>query len=177
MIIRQVLPSDSEKMASLILEVENESEFMLYESGERNLSPDKQLKMIVAFLEEENSTIFVAELDDRLVGYLLARGGSAKRQKHSIYLVIGILKKFRGKGIGSKLFYEMEAWAVRHEIHRIELSVMTDNEAGIALYQKSGFEIEGTKRDSLLVNGQYKDEYYMSKLLQVVGKQMENHLQ
>jgi RimJ/RimL family protein N-acetyltransferase len=42
---------------------------------------------------------------------------------------------------------------------------MTHNIAGIALYKKMGFEIEGTKRDSLLINGEYVDEYYMSKLL------------
>lgn len=42
---------------------------------------------------------------------------------------------------------------------------MTHNLAGIALYKKMGFEIEGRKRHSLRVNGAYVDEYYMSKLL------------
>jgi len=28
-----------------------------------------------------------------------------------------------------------------------------------------GFEKEGIKKDSLLVNGEYVDEYYMAKLL------------
>ena len=39
------------------------------------------------------------------------------------------------------------------------------NEAGIALYKKRGFEVEGTKKHSLLVNGQYVDEYYMARLV------------
>jgi RimJ/RimL family protein N-acetyltransferase len=42
---------------------------------------------------------------------------------------------------------------------------MTHNEAGLALYKKMGFKIEGTKKDSLFVDGVYIDEYYMSKLL------------
>ncbi len=42
---------------------------------------------------------------------------------------------------------------------------MTYNTAGIALYKKMGFEIEGTKRNSLFIDGKYVDEYYMSKLL------------
>jgi len=42
---------------------------------------------------------------------------------------------------------------------------MTHNKAGIALYKKRGFEIEGTKRHSMLVNSHYVDEYYMAKLL------------
>ncbi|QQP13453.1 LD-carboxypeptidase [Lysinibacillus agricola] len=44
-------------------------------------------------------------------------------------------------------------------------SVMANNTAGVALYEKMGFEIEGTKRHSLYVDGEYMDEYYMSKLL------------
>lgn len=42
---------------------------------------------------------------------------------------------------------------------------MENNEAGIALYKKMGFDIEGIKRNSLYVDGQYINEYYMSKLL------------
>ena len=40
-----------------------------------------------------------------------------------------------------------------------------ENEAGVALYRKSGFEIDGTKRNSLMIDGTFYDEYYMSKLL------------
>ena len=32
-----------------------------------------------------------------------------------------------------------------------------------------GFVIEGTKRDSLLVDGSYVDEYYMAKLINMRG--------
>jgi RimJ/RimL family protein N-acetyltransferase len=44
---------------------------------------------------------------------------------------------------------------------------MAHNEAAIALYQKMGFMVEGTKRDSMRVNGQYVDELYMAKLIEV----------
>jgi RimJ/RimL family protein N-acetyltransferase len=59
----------------------------------------------------------------------------------------------------------LEEWANIQNIHRLELTVMTHNIAGIALYKKMGFEIEGIKRDSLLIDGKYVDEFYMSKLL------------
>lgn len=49
-------------------------------------------------------------------------------------------------------------------VHRLELTVMENNESGVALYKKMGFDIEGMKRDSLY-DGQYINEYYMSKLL------------
>lgn len=92
-------------------------------------------------------------------------GGEFRRNKHSVYVVIGILAAFTGRGIGTLLFQAMEGWARAKHIHRLELTVMVHNHAALALYQKMGFKIEGTKRDSLLVDGAYVDEYYMAKLL------------
>ncbi|MGG2015707.1 hypothetical protein [Bacillus sp. S10(2024)] len=38
-------------------------------------------------------------------------------------------------------------------------------EARIALYKKSGFEIEGIKRHSLIIGDEFINEYYMSKIM------------
>ncbi|MDQ0232631.1 GNAT family N-acetyltransferase [Metabacillus malikii] len=165
MIIREIRTSDAEKLTSLIQQVEENSQYMLWEEGERSLQPENQLKMIEIMKKSENSTILIAEDENKLVGYLLINGGKSRRNKHSGYIVIGIHKKFRGKGIGTLLFEELNQWAFKHNLHRLELTVVTRNKAALALYQKIGFEIEGTKRDSLFINGEYLDEYYMSKIL------------
>ncbi|MFP5115354.1 GNAT family N-acetyltransferase [Bacillaceae bacterium C204] len=163
--IRQINPNDAERFVHLIKQVESESQYMLYESGERMMDPEHQVKRIAAMKEAGNSTIFVAEEKNVLIGYLIALGGNAKRNKHSVYVVIGILSQYRGIGIGTKLFKHLEEWAANHNIHRLELSVITSNEAGLQLYKKMGFEIEGTKRHSLYIDGEFVEEYYMSKLL------------
>jgi RimJ/RimL family protein N-acetyltransferase len=164
MLIRIAEPIDAEELVSLMQLVER-SNFMLFEPGERKLSPEQQRKRIESMKEEKTSTIFVAEDNERLIGYMFVIGGNPIRTKHSVYLVIGIHEKYRGQGIGAKLFKIMEEWAIKHHIHRLELTVMEHNKAGIALYNKMGFEIEGIKRHSLLIDGKYIDEYYMSKLL------------
>ena len=116
-----------------------------------------------------NSTIFVAERENNeLVGYLFAIGGNAKRNKHSAFIVVGISENYRGQGVGTKLFKELEKWATQHDIHRLELTVVTRNQAGLSLYKKMGFEVEGTKRHSLFINDEFVDEYYMSKLISPV---------
>src|SRR6202011_3858529 len=102
--------------------------------------------------------------DSQLVGYLEASGGKFRRNRHSAYIVIGILQEFTGQGIGGRLFTALEEWARQKAISRLELTVMTHNNAGLALYRKRGFAIEGTKKHSLLVNGQYVDENYMAKV-------------
>lgn len=59
----------------------------------------------------------------------------------------------------------MMDWAKKVHLHRLDLTVIAKNDAAIALYKKMGFEIEGVKRDSLLINNEFVDEYYMSKLI------------
>ncbi|GAB3790915.1 hypothetical protein GCM10028868_04180 [Virgibacillus kimchii] len=73
---------------------------------------------------------------------------------------------YQGKGIGTALFCELEKWAMQNGLHRLELTVITDNLAGITLYKKAGFQKEGVKRDSLYMDGKYVNEYYMSKILE-----------
>jgi RimJ/RimL family protein N-acetyltransferase len=138
---------------------------MMLEPGERTITPEEQRTQLEDLLKHENQTIFVAEHNDQLVGYLAAIGGQSKRNRQSVYIIIGILQAFTGQGIGTKLFQTLEEWAHQQHIHRLELTVMSHNKAGVALYKKQGFEIEGTKRHSLMVNGQFVDEYYMAKLL------------
>ena len=165
MMVREINVSDAENLVNLIREVEEESEFMLMEAGERQLTTEQQRIRIENMKKSENSTIFVVEKGNNLVGYLVVMGGTARRTKHAVYIVIGLLKDYRGQGIGTKLFVRLEEWARNRGIHRLELTTVTKNEPGVALYKKMGFEIEGTKRDSLFIDGEYVDEYYMSKLL------------
>lgn len=165
LLIREIRVDDAEKFINLVKEVESKSDFMLMEAEERKTTPEQQQKQLEQFEQQDNSTIFVAEEKGELVGYLFAIGGTVKRTKHSAYLVIGILQEYRGKGIGSKLFDNVTKWAPKHNVSRLELTVVTENKAGVALYKKLGFEIEGTKRNSLIINGTNFDEYCMSKLL------------
>lgn len=163
--IRKAEERDTENFAKLIQEVESSTDFMLFGPGERKFNPDAQRKMIKTLTSEENSTILLAEAASGLAGYTIAKGGSAARNKHSAYLVVGIKEGHRGTGVGTRLFEELISWGREIKLHRLELTVMSENKAGIALYKKMGFEIEGTKKQSLLVHGQYKDEYYMGKIL------------
>jgi len=165
MIIRKIRGSDAEQFLNLCKKLDAETQFMMLEPGERTTTVEEQRDQVASLFKHDNQTIFVAEQEGQLVGYLAASGGKFKRNRHSACIVIGILGAFTRQGIGTQLFQTLEEWAQQHHIHRLELTVMAHNNAGVALYKKQGFEIEGTKRHSLLINGQYVDEFYMSKLL------------
>ncbi|MBS8263945.1 GNAT family N-acetyltransferase [Mesobacillus boroniphilus] len=165
MIIRAIRISDTEKFLNLCKKLDTESNFMMLEPEERTTTFDKQYEYIKNIIEDDLSIILICEIEGNIVGYLSAIRESFNRVRHSAYIVTGILKEFTGRGIGTKFFHELEQWSHANNIHRLELTVMCHNEAGLALYKKMGFEIEGTKKHSLIVENQYIDEYYMAKLI------------
>ncbi|AVF20686.1 GNAT family N-acetyltransferase [Paenibacillus larvae] len=79
MIIREATTDDALELTELIKQVERESDFMLFGAEERILSPEQQMKKIEAVKQDENSIILVADINGKLVGYLIANGGFAKK--------------------------------------------------------------------------------------------------
>ncbi|MGG1220724.1 GNAT family N-acetyltransferase [Priestia endophytica] len=163
--IREILVSDAEKFLTLNKKLDMETNYMLYEKGERNITVEDQSKFIRSFLNTSNSTILVVEQGKELVGYIAIVGGKLNRIKHRAHIVVGILQDYCNRGIGTQLFQKMEDWAKRHHLKRLELTVMTHNERAVFLYKKMGFEIEGIKKCSLIIDGHPIDEYSMSKVL------------
>ncbi|MDQ0258025.1 RimJ/RimL family protein N-acetyltransferase [Evansella vedderi] len=164
--IREIRTSDADSFLEVNHQLDNETSFMLYEPGERKTTVEKQKIMLERVSKEKTSNIWVLENDvGKLVGYLALFGQTLQRNSHSAYIVVGIIEDYQGQGLGKKLFIQMEEWAKEKGIHRLELTVMKHNYKALQLYLKMGFEIEGVKRDSLKVNGEYVDEYYLSKLI------------
>ncbi|HEK9100428.1 GNAT family N-acetyltransferase [Bacillus pfraonensis] len=163
--IRDIQVEDAAAFLQLGKQLDGETSFMLFEPGERNMTVKQQENMIKRFIENYNSTIFVVVEGEQLVGFILANGGNAQRNKHAAAIVIGILQAYSGKGIGTMLFKEIEKWARLHDVWRLELTVMAHNTRAQALYKKVGFEQEGVKKASLIIDGKDVDEYYMAKLL------------
>jgi putative acetyltransferase len=92
--------------------------------------------------------VLVACVDEEVVGNLdLSTAPSTPRRRHAGHIAMAVHDDWQGKGIGSAL---MEAaldladnWL---NPIRVELTLYADNAAGIAPYEKFGFEIEGTHR-------------------------------
>ena len=108
--------------------------------------------------------LLIAVEDENIIGFLSAQRGIPRKIKHTAYIVIGIRKNFRGNGIGKKLFLELDLWPKENNVSRLELTVMCTNSIAKQLYEKNGFVVEGIKRNSIFMNGNYIDEYYMAKI-------------
>lgn len=163
--LREIHPTDAAAFIDLLASIEEDSPFALLEPGERKTTYQEQWEEINAILARDNQVIFVVEYQEILVGWLGAFGEPYRRVKHSVLVGVGIRKEYRNKGIGTHLFEALENWAWAQGIRRLELLVQTGNEAGISLYRKMGFQIEGTKRESYCIDGKYVDEYLMARIL------------
>jgi putative acetyltransferase len=108
----------------------------------------------------------VAERGDELVASAgLHPAGAHVRRRHVAMLGIAVLPSAQGQGVGTALMQALcdyaDGWA---QVLRIELGVYTDNHRAIALYERFGFQIEGTHRAYALRDGVYIDSHTMARL-------------
>lgn len=162
---RSLSPDEAARFWELMNQLDYETKYMLYEPGERTRDYSR-VEALIRNAAEDYDFLLVAECNNKLVGYISAQKGNLRRISHSAYIVTGILKDYRGKGIGTEFFKRLNIWAEEKEVTRLELTVICENEIAKHLYEKNGFEIEGIKRKSVLVDGEYLDEFYMAKIIE-----------
>ncbi len=107
----------------------------------------------------------VAGLDGQVVGSLGLHVNPRPRRRHAADLGMAVDQTFQGRGVGLALLAAAidlaDQWL---NIHRIELTVMCANAHAIRLYERHGFEIEGTLRDFSFTAGDYADAHTMARL-------------
>jgi RimJ/RimL family protein N-acetyltransferase len=71
----------------------------------------------------------------------------------------------QGKGLGRAISCWMVDFGFReHNLHKIELTVLADNQRAIRLYERLGFRVDGILRDDQFRDGRYVDVVAMSIL-------------
>ena len=92
------------------------------------------------------SNVFVAEIDGRVVGFMLCR---LKRvPAHMGGVVVGelsdmwVIPEARRLGVGEKLSRLALDWLREEGAHSVEIQILKDNEASWKLYERLGFQLE-----------------------------------
>lgn len=161
MIIRDARIGDAESI-SAIRRQKDVRETVLALTSER-------LEATLGFLDEISGRgrAFVAEKDGAVVGLCALMLCKSLRRGHCAELVVMVDSDHQGSGIGKALMKRAlsEADDVL-KLHRLELSVVTENKPAISLYEKLGFKIEATKKSSCIKGGRFADEYLMGRVRQ-----------
>lgn len=158
-------PTDATKLSKLMRKLESENSFMMYEASEIPREELLRERLAVnAKTAKETFLLAVADNGD-LCGYSLVFRGNLARNRGVGTLALGVAETAQGYGVGSKLVAEAIAWSKYHNLYRLQLQVQTNNTKALRLYQKFGFQTEGTLRRCALVNDEYVDKYQMALLL------------
>jgi RimJ/RimL family protein N-acetyltransferase len=106
---------------------------------------------------------------DEVIGWCDLRPKGAAALRHSAVLGMGLVAPYRGQGLGSRMLAATLDAAGQAGLQRAELVVRADNAPAIALYRRFGFELEGTLRDYLRVDGVSHDALQMARLAPLHG--------
>ena len=121
-------------------------------------------KQRLATPHEQGATL-VACTETDIVGSLGLFIATQMRRRHVATLGMGVHDQWQNQGIGTRLLATAidlaDNW---YNITRLELTVFVDNEPGIRLYRRAGFEVEGTHKQYAYRDGEYADSYCMARL-------------
>lgn len=117
------------------------------------------------------SYTLVACIDGKVIGHLkLSTIPDSPRQKHVGSIGMSVHDDWQGQGVGSALMEAAvdlaDGWL---NLSRLALSVFVDNEPGIRLYKKFGFEVEGVMKQAMFRNGRYVDIYMMARIREPIA--------
>ena len=163
MIIRPADPRDAAQLVALAEAVGSEPEGWLI-SDSRWRSVGDERRYLRAVRKHPDAAVFVAELDDRIVGRLSVARDPHPASRHVADLGLMVAASHRRRGIGRALLLAAEEWARGSAISKLELHVFPHNEPAVALYEDAGYEREGFRRRHYRrPDGSYVDAVLMAK--------------
>ncbi|MFC4617223.1 GNAT family N-acetyltransferase [Camelliibacillus cellulosilyticus] len=160
--INELASSEKEAYLKLCHKIDRESKFLLYEPEERDLSE--------LHASGPHAAIFLAKEGVQPVGFATVQGNGRQRTKHRATIAIGLLKAHQKRGVGKQLLLEAVTWASMRNISRLECAVMATNKSALWLFSTMGFNVEGIRRNAVVVGEQYIDEFYMAKWIELNRK-------
>jgi ribosomal protein S18 acetylase RimI-like enzyme len=109
-----------------------------------------------------NSTVFGAFQNSHLIGTASFTQLSGLKDSHKGLLrAMYVRPTHRRSGAGRQLVQAVIETA-RQKVEQVQLSVVSDNQPAIRLYQTLGFRQYGLEKNALKHNGTYSDEILMS---------------
>jgi ribosomal protein S18 acetylase RimI-like enzyme len=146
MIIREFRSEDISQIEDCYIELQDYLRLLEPDMHEGTFIVKKYLEYMFSECEATNGKVFVAELEDKIVGFVSIWAkveSDAVDEKTTEYAFISdivVLPGYRGKGIGSTLMAKAEGYAVSQGAKTIRLAVLAKNDTARSLYNNYGFK-------------------------------------
>jgi len=159
LIVRTALPSDAKNIIQYVRTIFRESPFMLTTEPEFTMTVEKEKQFLQDCLKSEGKLALVAEVDNRIIGFLNFQNGNKRKIRHTGEFGMSVAQEYRNLGVGSALLKILLNWAEDNPIiEKVYLEVFAKNTAAIALYKKMGFIEEGCKVKGVKIDQQTYDD-------------------
>lgn len=113
---------------------------------------------------------FVAEADGIVLGWVALSPTSSRCAYNGVAEVsVYVGKSARGRGVGAALMEAMVGESERAGYWTLVAGVFPENEASLALHQKVGFKVLGTRDRLVRLDGVWRDVVLLERRSEVVG--------
>lgn len=156
-------PEEAPAMLQLMYTASEETNFLSRYPDEIDITIPQEQQFLLNCLKSKKDLMLCAMVQ----GNLAANAGitpiaSHQRFAHRASFGISIRQKYWGLGIGSHLISSIISSAGEMGYEQLELEVVSENQRGLALYRKFGFEIYGARKHGFKYrDGTYATEYLM----------------
>ena len=159
LLLREARPEDASALLAYIERVSLESDFLEFGPGEFELGCAAEAEALRGFAQSDNQLYLLGLIGEEIVAALVFSASARARVRHSGTIGMSVRREYWGQGIGALLLDTLIAWArATPVVRKLSLCVRADNQRAIGLYERKGFEREGTLRGELLVAGVYFDK-------------------
>ncbi len=111
-------------------------------------------------------SVLVAERDGKIVGWTSLNRYSPRNAYRGVAdLSIYVARHARGTGIGTLLLERIERVAKAAEFYKLVITALASNQAGRALYGKTGYRLVGTFANHGRLDGAFVDVIALEKML------------
>lgn len=158
--VRPAVPADVADLVALRTAVAGEGRWI---GRELPIDADEEAATLRRGITGPDNTMVVAEADGRVIGYALVYDAGHGHGEVAMALLDG----HRGLGLGTALLAAaLDGARATGAFHKVLLQVWPHNEAGLALYRRAGFIVEGYRhRHWRRANGELWDAVEMGLLL------------
>ncbi len=166
-ILKSPKPDDAQALLNHLKNVFNQSYQNMNhpKNNWENFPVEEEAKILTDFASSPSKFMISAFDGERIVGNLGCFGMGGEFLKFNARIGMGLDYDFHNVGLGTELLNYAIQKAKENKIHRLELTVRTFNEPGIALYEKTGFRRVGILKETAFIDEKFCDEYMYEMLI------------
>lgn len=161
--IRPATQTDLTGLVSTMRQVAEENAYLVAETVVDLLDREE---VVFRKNDVESRVFFVATVGDEVVGWVHLHSPNYEKLAHTAELTMGVLKEYRGHGIGGHLMERGLKWAESNGYEKVYQSLPATNQDAVRFLERHRWETEAIRRAHYKIDDKYVAEQMMAVMLE-----------